>query len=100
MLTSDIGGTAGAYELDNAAFATLYSSTATLETANGALTIKPTTLSRSRSPRATKRRPSRSTSTPPTRSSGSSTARGLRLWRPAYDGGHHDDTTGVISYLV
>lgn len=39
VLTSDIGGTAGAYELDNVAFATLYSSTATLETANGALTI-------------------------------------------------------------
>lgn len=39
VLTSDIGGTAGAYELDGVSFGTLYSSTATLETANGALTV-------------------------------------------------------------
>ncbi|HYD88262.1 MAG TPA: flagellin [Vitreimonas sp.] len=39
VLTSDIGGTSGSYELVNSAFATLYSSTATIETANGALTV-------------------------------------------------------------
>lgn len=39
VLTSDIGGTAGAYELDGVAFATLYSPSATVETANGALTV-------------------------------------------------------------
>lgn len=39
VLTSDIGGTAGAYKLDNVAFATLYSPSATVETANGALTV-------------------------------------------------------------
>jgi flagellin len=39
VLTSDISGTAGAYELDGLTFGTLYSSTATLETANGALTV-------------------------------------------------------------
>lgn len=39
VLTSDIGGTSGAYELEGTAFATLYSSTATLETANGALSV-------------------------------------------------------------
>jgi len=39
VLTSDIGGTAGAYDLDNVTFGTLYSSATTLETANGALTI-------------------------------------------------------------
>ncbi|MGQ0532339.1 MAG: flagellin N-terminal helical domain-containing protein [Caulobacteraceae bacterium] len=39
VLTSDISGTAGAYDLDGLTFGTLYSSTATLETANGALTI-------------------------------------------------------------
>ena len=39
VLTSDIGGSSGAYDLDGAAFATLYSSATTLETANGALTI-------------------------------------------------------------
>jgi len=39
VLTSDIGGSAGAYELDGLTFGTLYSSTATLETANGALTV-------------------------------------------------------------
>jgi len=39
VLTSDISGTAGAYDLDGLTFGTLYSSTATLETANGGLTI-------------------------------------------------------------
>jgi flagellin len=39
VLTSDIGGTSGAYELEGLTFGTLYSSSATLETANGALTI-------------------------------------------------------------
>jgi flagellin len=39
VLTSDIGGTNGAYELDNVAFGTLYSASNTLETANGALTV-------------------------------------------------------------
>lgn len=39
VLTSDIGGSAGAYDLDGLTFGTLYSSATTLETANGALTI-------------------------------------------------------------
>jgi flagellin len=39
VLTSDIGGSSGAYDLDGLTFGTLYSSATTLETANGALTI-------------------------------------------------------------
>jgi len=39
VLTSDIGGTNGAYDLDGLTFGTLYSSATTLETANGALTV-------------------------------------------------------------
>jgi flagellin len=39
VLTSDIGGTSGLYDLDGVAFASLYSSSALLETVNGALTI-------------------------------------------------------------
>ncbi len=39
VLTSDISGTAGAYDLDGLTFGTLYSSATTLETANGALTV-------------------------------------------------------------
>ncbi|MGQ0532559.1 MAG: flagellin N-terminal helical domain-containing protein [Caulobacteraceae bacterium] len=39
VLTSDIGGTSGLFDLQGTAFATLYSSSATLETANGLLTI-------------------------------------------------------------
>lgn len=39
VLTSDISGTAGAYDLDGLTFGTLYSAATTLETANGALTV-------------------------------------------------------------
>jgi flagellin len=39
VLTSDIGGNSGAYDLDGLTFGTLYSSSATIETANGALTV-------------------------------------------------------------
>jgi len=39
VLTSDIGGTNGAYEQDNLAFGTLFSASNTIETANGALSV-------------------------------------------------------------